>query len=215
MEQQRHERKKGGKIMIAESVIQKVKEFHGHSCPGLAIGIRVAELALKEVGPHAADEEVVAVVETDMCAVDAIQYLTGCTFGKGNLIHLDYGKNAFTFYRRSDGHGVRIVVKPGVMGPETPERKALLKGLSSGTLSAEERDRFTKIQAERRDRIMGMPLEDLFEVKPAEKAAPRRARILESLVCEACGEGTMESRTRKLNGKTLCIPCFEQSDRRL
>jgi len=78
--------------------------FHGHWCPGLAVGIRAAEWALREMG-RAADEEIVAVVETDMCGVDAIQFLTGCTFGKGNLIHRDWGKNAFSFYRRRDGKG--------------------------------------------------------------------------------------------------------------
>ncbi len=85
--------------MIASEVVQKVRDFHGHMCPGLAIGIRIAEIALREIGPHAEDEEVVAVVETDMCGVDAIQVLTGCTFGKGNLIFNDYGKKAFSFYR--------------------------------------------------------------------------------------------------------------------
>ncbi len=54
-----------------------------------------------------------AVVETDMCGVDAIQFLTGCTFGKGNLIHRDWGKNAFSFFRRSDGRAVRISLRPG------------------------------------------------------------------------------------------------------
>ncbi len=44
-------------------------------CPGLAMGIRAAEIALVEIGAHSMDEEVVAVVETDMCAIDAIQYL--------------------------------------------------------------------------------------------------------------------------------------------
>jgi formylmethanofuran dehydrogenase subunit E len=48
------------------NTIKKVQEFHGHMCPGLAIGIRAAEVALKEIGPHSKDEEVVAVVETDM-----------------------------------------------------------------------------------------------------------------------------------------------------
>ncbi len=38
-----------------------------------------------------------------MCGVDAIQVLTGCTYGKGNLIHRDLGKMAFSFYRRTDG----------------------------------------------------------------------------------------------------------------
>ena len=79
-------------MKISPRLIEETIRFHGHSCPGLALGIRAAEVALKE-SERAPDEEVVAVVETDMCGVDAIQYLTGCTFGKGNLIHLDYGKN--------------------------------------------------------------------------------------------------------------------------
>ena len=40
---------------------------------------------------HAADEEIVAIVENDACGVDALQCVTGCTFGKGNLIFRDYG----------------------------------------------------------------------------------------------------------------------------
>jgi formylmethanofuran dehydrogenase subunit E len=46
--------------------VQKVVEFHGHMCPGLAIGIRAAEMAHREVGNHSPDEEIVAIVETDM-----------------------------------------------------------------------------------------------------------------------------------------------------
>ena len=87
-------------------------------CPGLALGVHAARFALDEIGPHAADEEVVAVTETDMCGVDAVQYLTGCTFGKGNLIHQDHGKNAFTFLpavRRQGPPGRR---HPGLYGTE-------------------------------------------------------------------------------------------------
>ena len=32
-----------------------------------------------------------------MLAVDAVQVLTGCTFGKGNLIYRPTGKMAFSF----------------------------------------------------------------------------------------------------------------------
>ena len=89
-------------MTIDPVLVKQATDFHGHWCPGLAIGIRAAEWALKKLG-KTPDEEIVAVVETDMCAVDAIQSLTGCTFGKGNLIHRDYGKSAFTFYPRQDG----------------------------------------------------------------------------------------------------------------
>ena len=92
---------------ISPELIKQTTEFHGHWCPGLAIGIRAAEWALRDIG-KSGDEEIVAVVETDMCGVDAIQFLTGCTFGKGNLIYKDYGKNAFTFYRRGDGKAIRL-----------------------------------------------------------------------------------------------------------
>ena len=83
--------------------------FHGHSCPGLAIGYRMANAALSFLSQgRAADEELVAIVENDACGVDALQYLTGCTFGKGNLIFKDYGKNVYTLYCRKSRKGVRV-----------------------------------------------------------------------------------------------------------
>ena len=86
-------------------------KFHGHACPGLAIGYRVANLALKELGLRARDEELVAIVENNSCAVDAIQLMCGCTFGKGNLIFKDFGKQVYTFIKRQDSEAVRIAVK--------------------------------------------------------------------------------------------------------
>jgi formylmethanofuran dehydrogenase subunit E len=35
-----------------------------------------------------------------------------------------------------------------------------------------------------------------------------------SLTCEACGESTMESRTRNFMGQLLCTPCFDKVDAR-
>lgn len=46
---------------IDPQLIKETTNFHGHWCPGLAIGIRVAELALSQIGP-ASEEEIVAVV---------------------------------------------------------------------------------------------------------------------------------------------------------
>lgn len=92
---------------------EKAVEFHGHICPGLASGYRAAQAALRALGAtgRAADEELVAIAETDACGVDAIQVVTGCTAGKGNLFFRDYGKHAYTIGRRSDGQAVRVVVK--------------------------------------------------------------------------------------------------------
>jgi len=199
---------------ITPERIKETIQFHGHNCPGVSLGIRVCELALSEF-ERAPDEEVVAVVETDMCAVDAIQYLTGCTFGKGNLIHLDHGKSVFTFYRRSDEKGIRIAARPEVFGEVDEDVAALQKKQVQEGLNAEEEDRLTQARVARGQRIMSAPLETLFEVKPAEGPIPKKARILESLACDACGERTMETRTRRFMGKTLCIPCFQAMEKRI
>ena len=84
----------------------KVVEFHGHVCPGLAIGYRVAKY-IKGHCDKSEDEELVAIVENNSCSVDAIQQMLSCTFGKGNLIFKDYGKQVFTFYCRGDTRGRR------------------------------------------------------------------------------------------------------------
>lgn len=200
---------------ISQELVDQTIRFHGHSCPGLTIGIRASELALKEF-ERAPDEEVVAVVETDMCAVDAVQYLTGCTFGKGNLIHLDYGKNAFTFYRRSDGRGIRIVTRPELFEEADDGMLDLMKRKMEGkTLNGEEEEQLSAARAARIKWIGEADPEDLFIVTPIEGPIPKKARILESLTCGACGEKVMETRTRRFKGRTLCIPCFEAEEKRV
>ena len=192
-----------------------VVQFHGHFCPGLAIGVRAAQLALHEIGPHAADEEVVAIVETDMCGVDAIQFMTGCTFGKGNLIYLDYGKIAFTFIRRSDGKAIRAVMRPQSWGESDDEQRELTARIQRGEANLKEKERFQNLFQERGQAILDLPLETLFEVQAAEPFIPGKARVRESVQCEACGEMVMKTRVRLLGGRKLCIPCFEAGERRL
>jgi formylmethanofuran dehydrogenase subunit E len=149
-----------------------------------------------------------------MCGVDAIQFLTGCTFGKGNLIHLDYGKNAFTFYRRSDGKGIRIVTRPDAFGEPNPEWETLRSRLGDANMTQEEQDRFRQLHEDRSRQILNIPLENLFEVKKPQGEIPSHARIMDSVTCESCGEGVMETRTRRFSGKTLCITCFNEMEQR-
>jgi len=203
------------KKKISQALIDETIQFHGHSCPGLAIGIRASEVALQKF-EKAPDEEVVAVVETDMCAVDAVQFLTGCTFGKGNLIHLDYGKTAFSFYRRADEKGIRVVMRPEPPEEADEEMTGLQKKKTAGQpLTHEEEMLWARARTSRIERIMSAKLEDLFDVQTAEGPIPKKARILESLTCEACGEKVMETRTRRFKGMTLCLPCFEAEEKRL
>jgi len=199
---------------IEKDLIDKTIAFHGHKCPGLVIGIRVAELTLKRLG-CAEGRDLVAAVETDMCGVDAIQFLTGCTFGKGNLIHKDFGKIAFSFYDRSRDISFRILLLPDISGDLGSELRSLMKKAENGMANEEEQARIQKLRDELQERYMTADLEKMFIVKEAPLPAPKPARILQSLRCEACGEMTMESRTRRFGGKTLCLPCFERVEQKV
>ena len=174
---------------IGKEVIEKTIQFHGHSCPGLAIGIRVSELAMEKLDIQNIKTPV-CVAETDMCGVDAIQFLTGCSFGKGNLIHKDYGKSAFTFYNRDTQKGFRAVFKDNF------------------ARDAENRDNRIK-------QILQADLKVLFSTENVDTPPVRPARILKSIQCDSCSEMVMESRIRMFDGKNLCIPCFQTVEQKI
>jgi formylmethanofuran dehydrogenase subunit E len=52
---------------------EEVVRFHGHKCPGLALGYRAALIAMSEVkaSESSGDEEMVAILENDACGIDA------------------------------------------------------------------------------------------------------------------------------------------------
>ena len=166
--------------------MQELVAFHGHLCPGLTIGYRAAKIGMARLGSERAeDEELIAIVENDSCSVDAVQALTGCTFGKGNLFFNDHGKQVFTFALRPSGRAVRVSLKPA------GDRHA-----------RSEEDRSARVR-----RMLASPDEDLFSIKECTIDLPDTARIHKSVRCEACGESVMETRTRQVAGKTLCMPC--------
>lgn len=194
---------------ITQELIDRAVAFHGHWCPGLARGIRAAAWAAEHFGT-AADEEIVTVTETDMCAVDALQALLGCTFGKGNLIFQDKGKVAFTFFRRCDGKSARIVEK--LRSPEEMRRSMELReALSCSDLSAETRVKLEHEREELRqkdiDRLLTAPFEELFNITEARCELPGMAQRLPTLICEQCGEGVMASRICDMEGKHFCLDC--------
>ena len=86
--------------------LQQTIQFHGHICPGLAVGYRAAKTAQADLGiERAEDEELVAIIESDGCGIDAFQALLSCTLGKGNLIYRDHGKQVYTIFARKLGLG--------------------------------------------------------------------------------------------------------------
>jgi formylmethanofuran dehydrogenase subunit E len=186
-----------------------VVDFHGHSCPGLALGYRVSLRALREVKSRSADEEIVAVVENNSCAVDAIQVITGCSFGKGNLIFRDYGKQVYTFMMRPSGKSIRIAVdwkRPA----ESRKDKELWERYIKGDRSMKVVEFVHNRKAANICFILEAQEKDLMKVKRGKVQPPPQAEIYRSIDCAACGEKVAEPKARMKNGLMLCMPCFEE-----
>jgi formylmethanofuran dehydrogenase subunit E len=162
--------------------LQKVIDFHGHLCPGVLIGYRASLIALRQLDTSPSlDEELVATVYTDSCAADAVQVMTHCTFGKGNLVFRDLGKHVFLFSKRSDARSLRIALRYGVLDMDKDATKMLLD----------------------------MPDDILYRIDRVEVELPPPARIYPTIQCSICGEGVMEPRARVKDGKFVCMECAE------
>lgn len=188
--------------------LDEVVKFHGHVCPGLVLGYRVSAFALKELGRKASDEEIVAIVENNSCAVDAVQVMTGCTFGKGNLIFRDYGKQVYTFIKRPSGKAIRISID-WTPPAESDRERELWERYIKGERSEKVMKAVHKRKTRKIDSILKAKDSALFKIKNIKVTLPDEARIYPSLRCEKCGEKTMEPRLRIKNGKMVCMPCFE------
>jgi len=193
-----------------------VISFHGHTCPGLALGYRIAIFALDKLGKRAVDEELVAIVENNSCAVDAVQVITGCTFGKGNLIFRDYGKQVYTFLKRpslekggklTDALRISVKWKPS---EETEKEKYMWNRYMKGDRSDEVIEEVHRRKTRKIREILNAKEEELFEVKKEKMKIPGEARILPSITCASCGQKVMESRARVKAGKIVCIPCSNE-----
>jgi len=189
--------------------------FHGHVCPGLAIGYRAAEIALSRLSSgRSRDEELVTITENDACGVDAIQVLTGCTAGKGNLLFRDHGKQAFTFINRKTGAAIRVAANPSFdiesLDPGlAPLRKRVMQGEATGAERADFQEHVNRVV----DAILKAPDDDLFIIRKVDQTIPEPARIFRSVPCAKCGEMTAESRIRVEDGKFLCYACSENYSR--
>lgn len=192
---------------------QKVIDFHGHCCPGLTIGYLAAKAALTQLQvERAEDEELVAIVESDGCGIDAIQVLLGCTIGKGNLIYKDHGKQAYTVGSRKTGQAVRLVAQNSSV-PLTAGQEALRTAVYEGQATAEQEAAWQELQQERIRKLLATPPETLFKIQTVDLKLPAEAKIFNSVTCEYCGEKVMEARARLKNGKIACLACTEDYSR--
>ncbi|WP_300671875.1 FmdE family protein [Desulfoluna sp.] len=187
--------------------VKRCVDFHGHLCPGLALGIVAARAGLSELGvSRAGDEEVVSCVETNACCADAVQVLSGSTFGKGNFIFKDVGKIAVTFISREQDTAVRLCLKPDTVSLSAPHQ-ALMGKVMKEAASEEEIAEFWRLHHQRAEEILSTPWNTLFSMNAVSPSMPPKAKIEPSFLCDQCGEPVMASRLQQIGSKAVCSTC--------
>ena len=89
-------------MIEAREFLEAGLKLHGHKCPAMPLGLRAGAIAMNRLGvERSRDKQLLALVELgdEHCSHgygDGVQMITGCTFGKGNIKQLGYGKFGLT-----------------------------------------------------------------------------------------------------------------------
>jgi formylmethanofuran dehydrogenase subunit E len=181
-----------------EALLKGSAEAHGHLCPGLVVGVRMAMLGCELIGldePRTLPQikKLIVYVEIDRCATDAIAYVTGVKLGRRSLKFVDNGIMAATFVNLENGRAFRIV--------STEAARTLVERYAPG------------IPDPRQQQLLAyraMPIEVLFDKEPVsvnvpihDMPGPSRFKT----TCQRCGAVVRDKKEVFLNGKILCRPC--------
>lgn len=198
-------------MVNAKDWLEIGQKFHGHKCPAMPNGLRVAETAMNELGvERTGDGFLHAIVELGKnhcatCFADGVQVITGCTFGKGNIEKTHKGKWGLTLIDKRTNRAVRVTPKAEAM-MQTKKTSFFKDYREKGIPPTKVPDEIVQPLV---DKVMNAPAEmimatsEVFEYKWSE---PKHS--YSSVVCEECGEMVIEEYTSLKGGKTVCKDCL-------
>ena len=187
--------------------------LHGHECPAMPMGLRAGLAALEALGvDRAADGQLTALIEIDSehcatCYADGIQMATGCTFGKGNIRKLGYGKFVLTLVDNRTGRSVRVATRNEVIkrNQESEFIQYRKRGVPASKIDpgADRAVRRVHPGCARRRSVQ--------DRRVGETSCGRQAARLQHDHLRECGEMAVERYARVKNGKIVCMPCAEKN----
>ena len=118
-------------IGAVEQYLEQGKLFHGYLSPGLVLGMFMVDLAQEHLGYC---KSLRAVVETQSCVPDAVQIMTGCTYGNSWMRTKDWGKMAITLFDKESGDGVPALYPQGKLDGRGSQQEGALSVTSTPRL---------------------------------------------------------------------------------
>jgi formylmethanofuran dehydrogenase subunit E len=184
-------------------------EFHGHRCWASVAGVRAGLAALRVLNvKRSGGRQLHAFVEIGedhggTCFGDGVQYVTGCTLGKGNMDKTAYGRLAVTVVERVTNRAVRVSYKP-TLARRISESAFMVKrgqGIEPDHIPEAE-------QMELVDMVWNAPEGDVLSIGVVFQFEHEWfPEVMGFVPCAACHELTARAYVRVVGDKQVCIPC--------
>ncbi len=200
-------------MIDAKEFLKAGQHLHGHKCPAMPMGLRAGAAAMNALAvARAKDKDLVAILELgenhcSHCFGDGVQMITGCTFGKGNLRTLPYGKFGLTLIERATGRAVRVVPRAAVQA-KMKESRYFQEFRSKGVPASRVPDEVVDPMIQQ---VMSAPEEQILSVGTGFRVeVDRTGESFDTRPCDACGEMVADKYLQVVAEKRLCIPCQEK-----
>lgn len=203
---------------IGEDIPLWAYKFHGHKCPFMPLGYRAGKYAMKLLGIQREKNHLTyAFSEMDDsnsngCFNDGIQAATGCTFGKGLLSLLGYGKLAVVLHKPGAG-SVRVHVRNSFLDSLFEQGRDFFdlrrQGIEPGDIPSAKIDHILDKW------LPSLTDEEIFEFNPDEKISfTKKDKSGIKRKCSQCGEYTYDSNLTEFEGQLVCSRDLEALARR-
>lgn len=183
-----------------KKIIKLAIELHGHLAPGIALGLRMSELALSRLNTKKGDKHLIGISETARCLADAMQAATGCTLGHGSAFVEDYGKLALTLRDVRTKKGVRVALKENANSYSSLMNKWMMR---LGKLTHEEEEELGIQLLSMDEKYLLIQDVEINKIQNFEKSDIVR--------CTICGEYIPQSLAAIKNNKVSCKACSGNS----
>lgn len=208
--------KKNAGSLFVPLVLTKIVQYHGHLCPELAVGYRVGLMAQKELGmtrENARDFFILA--ENMSSAIDALQYMTGCTVGNRGFYAYDLGKHVYYLGRFHKGsEEPQETLRIALINPlinlnhagETPVND-IEKKIIAGQAVAAEVEEYHRAINQAVSELLNAPEESLFTKAKILLRSPQAVAGCDYARCSYCGEMVAERKAVPVANGFLCQVC--------
>ncbi len=195
--------------MDSRQILEEALKFHGHKCWASTVGVRIGLAAMRTLGvERSGAKSLHAIVEIGnhhgaMCFGDGVQYVTGCTFGKGNISKRPKGKLALTLVDKARHRAVRVSYKPTLQ--KQIAASAFMQKRAAGIPPTQipEEEQWDLVNL-----IWEAPEEDVMTIGPVvDYPWEEPEEVVRFAVCPECGELIAEPYLRVVQGRSLCLDC--------